>query len=261
MLPGLDPAALRGLSPEDMLRAALIADELIKRQSQRQFFTLFPDEDALQGNGRIIHARTKYPKHLEFFEAGAKYRERCFMAGNRIGKTTTGSFETTCHLTGLYPDWWVGRRFNEPVRAWACGKKNETTRDIVQAALLGGVAFDGARKVVSGTAMVPGHLIGKPSWKQGVQDLVDTVKIKHVSGGWSTLGFKSYEQGRGSFEGTAQHVIWLDEECPIEVYGECLVRTMTTNGCLMLTFSPLEGMTETVMQFMLPEYRPKPLNG
>jgi hypothetical protein len=42
--------------------------------------------------------------------------------------------------------------------------------------------------------MVPGQLIGKHSWKQGVQDLVDTVKVKHASGGWSTLGFKSYEQ-------------------------------------------------------------------
>ena len=258
MLPGLDPAALRGLSPEKMLEAALIADELLKRQTQRQFFTLFPSEDTLQRNGRIIHARTKYPKHLEFFEAGAKYRERCFMAGNRIGKTTTGSYELTCHLTGLYPDWWVGRRFNEPVRAWACGKKNETTRDIVQAALLGEVGSDGTRKVMSGTGMVPGQLIGKHSWKQGVQDLVDTAKIKHASGGWSTLGFKSYEQGRGSFEGTAQHVIWLDEECPIDVYGECLMRLMTTDGCLMLTFSPLDGLTETVMQFMPSNYRPSP---
>ena len=150
----------------------------------------------------------------------------------------------------------MGSRFREPVRAWACGKKNETTRDIVQAALLGEVSFDGSRKAMSGTGMVPGQLIGKHSWKQGVQDLVDTAKIRHVSGGWSTLGFKSYEQGRGSFEGTAQHVIWLDEECPVDVYGECLMRLMTTDGCIILTFSPLDGMTETVMQFMRAADRP-----
>ena len=239
-------------------RLAPILAENARRLGQKRFYDLFPEEDTKQPNGSTIHARSKYPKHLEFFEAGANYRERCFMAGNRIGKTTTGSYEATCHLTGLYPDWWVGKRFGQPIRAWACGKKNETTRDIVQAALLGEIGFDGPRKITSGTAMVPGQLTGKLSWKQGVQDLVDTVKIRHSSGSWSTLGFKSYEQGRGSFEGTAQHVIWLDEECPLDVYGECLMRLMTTDGCLMLTFSPLDGLTETVMQFMSSNYRPSP---
>ncbi len=31
---------------------------------------------------------------------------------------------------GRYPDWWEGRRFSGPVRAWAAGKTNETTRDV-----------------------------------------------------------------------------------------------------------------------------------
>jgi phage terminase large subunit-like protein len=66
---------------------------------------------------------------------------------------------------------------------------------------------------------------------------------------------KSYEQGRGSFEGTSQHVIWLDEECPMDVYGECLIRLMTTQGVLLLTFTPLEGMSETVLQFQLASER------
>jgi phage terminase large subunit-like protein len=107
--------------------------------------------------------------------------------------------------------------------------------------------------------MVPGHLLAAPSWKQGVQDLVDTIKVRHVSGKWSTLGFKSYQQGRGSFEGTAQHVIWLDEECPMDIYGECLIRTATTNGIVVVTFTPLAGLTETVLQFMPQDERPAAL--
>ena len=83
-----------------------------------------------------------------------------------------------------------------------------------------------------------------------MQDLVDTVWVRHVSGGWSRLSFKAYEQGRGSFQGTAKDLIWLDEECPLDVYGECVIRTATTDGILMLTFTPLLGLTETVMQFM-----------
>jgi phage terminase large subunit-like protein len=94
--------------------------------------------------------------------------------------------------------------------------------------------------------MDPGQL----TWKQGVQDLIDTVKIKHRSGGWSKLGLKSYQQGRGSFEGTAQHVVWDDEEPPEDVYGEQIIRTATTGGILMLTFTPLEGMSEVVQRFL-----------
>src|SRR5690606_10289136 len=187
----------------------------------------------VQPDGSIIHAREKYQKHLEFFKASRDYRELCFMAANRVGKTIGGAYALTCYLTGLYPDWWPGRRFDHPVRVWAAGKTNETTRDIVQAAMLGEIAFEGQRKTVTGTGMIPGHLLAPPSWKQGVQDLVDTIKVRHVSGRWSTLGFKSYQQGRGSFEGTAQHGIWLDEEPPLDVYGECLIRTATTNGIVM----------------------------
>jgi len=38
---------------------------------------------------------------------------------------------------------------------------------------------------------------------------------------------KSYDQGRESFQGTEQHVIWLDEEPPLPIYVEALTRTMT----------------------------------
>lgn len=243
---------------EFAVKALPILQEMAKRQGQRLFYNLYPDEDTTQPDGSIIYARRKYPKHLEFFEAGADFRERCFMAANRVGKTFgSGGFETACHLTGEYPDWWPGRRFDGPIRAWAAGKTNETTRDIVQSTLLGDLTHEGGRKSFTGTGVVPGQRLGKLSWKQGVPDLVDTIKVRHVSGGWSTLGFKSYQQGRGSFEGTTQHLIWLDEEPPLDIYGECLIRTATVGGIVMLTFTPLEGMSETVMQFLPEDMRPE----
>ena len=212
---------------------------------------MFPDEDTEQPDGSVIHARRKYAKHLEFFGAGAKYRERCFMAANRVGKTLgAGGYESACHLTGAYPKWWIGRRFEKPVKWWAAGRTNETTRDIVQATLLGSIAQRDGRKHFDGTGVIPGEVLGGVTWKAGVPDLADTIKVRHASGGWSSLGFKSYQQGRGSFEGTALHGIWLDEEPPLDVYGECLIRTATTNGIIMLTFTPLAGMSEVVMGFL-----------
>lgn len=161
-----------------------------------------------------------------------------------------GGYETTLHLTGRYPEWWIGHRFAHPIDAWAAGKKNESTRDIVQQKLLGPVAWRGQVKTVAGTGLIPGEDIGAINWKRGIAELVDTVKVRHQSGGWSTLGIKSYEQGRGSFEGTEKHIIWLDEEPPLDIYVECGIRVMTTGGHLLLTFTPMEGMSEVVLEFL-----------
>ncbi len=241
----LTPEQIAALSPKERLELIELLEELERRKSRNKIDEYYPDEGPLR--------RELYPKHMEFFEAGATYRERCAMCANRIGKTEgMGGYETALHLTGEYPHWWKGRRFDRPVTFWAAGKTNETTRDIVQAKLFGKV-MQGARKTLSGTGLVRGALIGGLAWKQGVPDLLDTVMIKHVpSGGWSELGIKSYQQGRGSFEGTEKDGIWLDEEPPLDIYGECLIRTATTGGLIYTTFTPLEGVSETVLQF-LPE--------
>lgn len=234
---------LSRLTPAEKRELIALLEEKERRLSRRKLFTYYPDEGPLR--------RELYQKHLEFFCAGAEHQERLFLAANRVGKTEgAGAYETTLHLTGKYPDWWEGRRFNRPISAWAAGKTNETTRDIIQAKLFGQVTWEGNRKVVTGTGLVPGDDVGDITWKSGVPDFIDTVKIKHASGGWSQLGLKSYEQGRGAFEGTEKHVIWIDEEPPMSVYTECLVRIMTVQGIIMLTFTPLEGMSEVVLSFL-----------
>ena len=262
----IDPTKLGTLTKEQLAELNLLADGLIESEARRLFYALFPDDDdvwrgptvldGLVRTGQTFFARHKYPRHTDFFAAGAQYRERCLMAANRVGKTfSCGGYEMAAHLTGLYPDWWPGRRFTHPISAWAAGDTNESTRDVIQLVLLGSVAGEGGKKGMDGRGVIPGHLIGKPRWKAGVQDLVDTVAVEHVSGGMSRLGFKSFDQGRKSFQGAARHVIWLDEEPPHEVYEECLIRTATTGGIIMLTFTPLSGMSEVVMSFLPKEYQ------
>lgn len=213
-----------------------------RERAESLLYKQFPDEGEFK--------RELYVKHLAFFKAGATYRERLFMAGNRVGKTRGGCTEDAYHLTGLYPHWWEGRRFDNEIRAWIAGKTNETTRDILQRELFGKITYIGGKKTVDGTGLIPRHCIGAITWKSGVNGLIDTIQIRHVNGEWSELGLKSYQQGRGSFEGTAQHLIHLDEEPPQEVYTECLMRTATTNGIVIVTFTPLEGTTEMVDDFV-----------
>jgi phage terminase large subunit-like protein len=190
--------------------------------------------------------RELYHRHLEFFKAGQDHRERLFLAGNRIGKTSAGAYEMALHLTGRYPQFWEGRRFDHPIMAWCAGESSKTSRDIVQLALLG-PAHD------QGSGMIPRDLIVRTTSKTGIADAVESVYIRHVSGGISELGIKSYDQGRESFQGTARSVVWLDEECDYPIFVESLLRTMTTQGLVYLTCTPLLGMTDVIRAFLQPE--------
>ena len=209
---------------------------MVRRQSRRKILTYYPDEGPLR--------RELYPKQLEFFKAGIEHRERLFLAANRVGKSEgVGGYELTLHLTGQYPEWWPGRRFDKPVRAWAAGDSGNTVRDIIQQKLLGPIGE-------WGTGLIPGDSIERIVRATGTADAVSSIYVKHKTGGISPLGLKSYEQGFESFQGTERDVIWLDEEPPLSVYTECLMRTMTNNGMILLTFTPLLGISEVVLSFL-----------
>lgn len=157
-----------------------------------------------------------------------------------------GSFELACHLTGIYPHWWEGRRFDKPIKAWAMGSTGYVTRDIVQTKLLG-------RLGNIGTGMIPRSQLadGKStSSKPGVPGAVLDVFVKHVSGGISHVVFKSFDQGVDSFMGDEIDVVWMDEEPPYDVYAECLMRTLTSKGMLYCTFTPLKGFSDVVLSFL-----------
>jgi terminase large subunit-like protein len=85
---------------------------------------------------RLLRYRP-YVKQAAFHEAGATHRERLLMAANQVGKTYCGAAEAALHLTGKYPDWWAGRRWERPVRVWAGSETGEVTRDGVQRLLIG----------------------------------------------------------------------------------------------------------------------------
>lgn len=229
------------MTRDERLELIALLEEKQRRAKRRKILTFYPDEGPLR--------RELYTKHLEFFEAGKTFMERAAIAGNRTGKTTMSSYETSLHLTGRYPDWWVGRRFNQPVDWWAASDTGETTRDILQLELMG-------RIDEIGTGMIPKeYIIGDPSRRRGVTDAIDTANVRHVSGGVSTLAFKSYDQGREKFQGTKKHGISLDEEPPMNVYSECLTRLTATSpgeddGSMLCTFTPLNGMSTVVLMYL-----------
>lgn len=187
-----------------------------------------------------------YSKQAAFHSAGALHRERLFMAGNQLGKTVAGSNEVALHLTGKYPDWWDGKRFDEPVRWWAGGETRVSTRDTIQKLLVG----EPEKEEEWGTGAIPGDDLKGWSRAMGVANALDSLTVRHVSGGTSTLLFKAYEQGRAKWQGDTLHGVWFDEEPPLDIYTEGLTRTNATRGISMVTFTPLKGMSDVVMQFL-----------
>lgn len=247
---GLNLALLTSSEKRELL---WLLEEKERRKQRRKLFALYPDKGPLR--------RELYQKHLAFFAGGTRYMERCMMAANRVGKTWgVGGYETALHLTGAYPEWWPGRRFDEPIAAWVAGDTRTTTRDIIQVALLG-IGGDGNAGEL-GTGLIPGEsIVGKPTPMQGVPGGIDTVAVRHASGGISTLGFKSYDQGRRTFQGTRKQLVWLDEEPPVEVYEEAMLRLTATvpgeeNGLMLCTFTPLLGLSKVALKF-LPELAPQ----
>jgi phage terminase large subunit-like protein len=239
---------------EPILAKLTLADVKAEKEwrSKHKVLGYYPDTGPLR--------RELYPKHQAFFSAGGQHkpmaeccpanctgkphRERAAISGNRTGKTEgIGAYEVTLHATGQYPAWWPGRRFEKPIKAWAAGDTSKTVRESIQPKLIGSWSNEGC-------GMLPADAIVHRTLKAGVSDSVDTIYVRHASGGVSSIVLKSYDQRREGFQASEVDVVWLDEEPDEGVYFEALTRTMTTDGLLLLTMTPLLGMSEVVMSYM-----------
>lgn len=221
---------------------AILLEEQFHRQKYNKIRVFFPDTGP--------YRRELYPKHLDFMFAGAQYPQRAFIAANRVGKTIAGAYECTLHLTGDYPAWWKGKKFRKPIEAWAAAPSNELVTTICQKELIGDL-YD------PGTGLIPKDCIVEDSIvrKAGVPGAIDSIKVRHKTGGYSKLYFKSYDQGRAKFQGTKKQFIWLDEE-PEDpgIFSECVTRTAgggsDDDGIILCTFTPLFGLSDVVLRFL-----------
>ena len=191
-----------------------------------------------------------YAKQMEFFAATAEpgSREFLMMAGNQVGKTLAAAFMTAMHLTGRYPDWWPGCIFDDPPSGWAASETGQGTRDTVQRLLLGPPGE-------WGTGAIPKDAIVEiKRAPHGVADAVETVMVRHSSGGLSRVTLKTYDQGRLRWQGETLQFVWYDEEPPEDIYIEGLTRTNATGGIVWTTFTPLLGASNVVRRFTEGKY-------
>ena len=184
------------------------------------------------------------------FTAATKDHSNCLlMAANQVGKTRTGCCIDAYHLTGDYPDDWHGYRFEFAPVVWLLGYSGEKTRDLLQQKLFGkyhNKEFEGGYiprdKIIDWVAM------------GGVPRAMREVRVKHKHG-VAVCQFWSYSQGQHALMGDVVDFAHIDEEPEdAEIYPQVLTRLINGDrgrgGRLILTFTPENGKTELVSQFM-----------
>ena len=231
---------LKNKSEEELREIAEALHVLAEKKKYNYIDFLFPDKGPLR--------REKYPKHIDFLNAGADNHERAFIAANRVGKSLTGLYEMVLHCTGKYPHWWQGRRFKKAVECWLGAEDGKTIRDSLQQDLVG--------RGEMWTGLISKDCVARdPLGMEGVGGGYGQYFIRHVSGGISRITVKTYCAGVETFKAASIDVVMLDEQCPLSIYTECLIRTVTTRGIVYLTFTPDNGATDTVLHFLNDPYR------
>ncbi len=179
--------------------------------------------------------------------AGATYNERLLMAGNGNGKTETAAYEISRHMTGEYPPWWKGVRFDKPVRVWLAGTSSKAVTEAAQTKLLG----PPGNADLLGTGFIPKEaIIGSPRPSRGYPDAVESFQVLHTpTGGISRCVVKTYSQEREDWQGADIDVLWCDEEPPEDLYTEGRAR-LRGRGMTLVTFTPLLGMSAVVCRYM-----------
>ncbi len=219
------------------------------RQEKEEMLLILEEKEKRKQDNAIFSIQV-YKWQKEFYDEGLRSKQRMLMAANRVGKTYSSCIELTYHITGLYPDWWNGVRFNFPINAWALGVSGEQIRDVLQSEMFGQLGREGF--ITNG--LVPSSLVGDIT-RSMTPKLAKDVKVKHVSGKWSNLSFKSYSQGQHALMGSSVDFALIDEEPEDpEIYPQVVTRTATGNngagGYVVLSFTPENGQTAIINQFL-----------
>ena len=193
-----------------------------------------------------LHFFKPYEFQKRFYDKGSDNSVRALIAANRCGKTYSAAMEIAMHLTGKYPDWWSGRRFDKPIRCVMAGVTSSQVKDVLQKEMIG----TANRNIIDeiGTGAIPKDDIDMDSSIKAQGGAFSEVYVRHVSGGSSSIKFFGYSQGMEPMQGFTADIAYIDEQAPDDIFSELVKRTATVQGMTVATFTPLQGVTHLVKQ-------------
>ncbi len=184
------------------------------------------------------------PKVFEFINSTLLIA--AISGGNQLGKSVAVLLKHFFHMTGLYPSWYKGIRYREPVTRAVAGETALTTKLNITNPLLG-------PHTDRGSGIVPDSLIDPKRIKtrniSGCPESVLEYELPwHDSTGthrgWSKAYVYSYAKGWKRVQGPPFNGFDIDEEPEWMFFKEVLARTNYTRGDVNLAFSPLQGWTK-----------------
>jgi len=221
--------AVNALSPEQMIKMKAARDKIALDMQYNQLKWFRP-----------------FAYQKKFFETGLISTRRGMIAANRAGKTIASTYEAAYHLTGLYPSWWKGKRWDKPIVAMASGESWEQVAKTLQNKLLG--CDDIKQTYKLGTGSIPKELIDDKSYRSDGANVL-SIEIWHSSGGKSKLYFSNYTQQVRHLQGFELDLVVLDEQPPDETFSELVTRTAQRQGQVICSFTPLKGLSGLVRKF------------
>jgi phage terminase large subunit-like protein len=147
---------------------------------------------------------------------------KLYIGGNRSGKSWGGVIEDIYWATGTHP-------------------YRETPKPPIRGRVVAVDYVKGIEQIILPLFkqfVVPSMLING-SWDDSYSKGERLLTFKNGS----TIEFMSYEQETEKFAGTSRHFIHYDEEPPKNVFDECQLRIVDTNGNFWITMTPVEGIT------------------
>jgi phage terminase large subunit-like protein len=152
------------------------------------------------------------PMQQKFFDDPCKMK--LLAGGNRSGKSNAGA------------PYVLKRCIEKPKQKWwVSGTTYADSRDIQQ------------RKIYE---YLPKHLIKYGTYSEANGYTNRKIILKNSS----EISFKSFDQGRDSYQGEDCDGAWFDEEAPIDIFKEQRLRLLDRNGEFLMTMTPLKGMSQ-----------------
>jgi len=215
-----------------------ITEILERKKRYNHIDTIFPEDGPLR--------RALYKNHMAFFEAGQTHWVRLIQASNQTGKSQDCCYELSCHLTGIYPPWWKGKRLSRACDWLIVGETYDLLRKSIIQTLLGPVGD-------FGTGMIRGDTLDHATMKQVERTgtNIGSFRVKHISGKFCNVYINTYSMRREDFQAFKANVLF-DEEPPPGLFNEAITRTLTMGDdrLVMINFTPMNGMTDFLKNFM-----------
>lgn len=150
--------------------------------------------------------------------------------GNRAGKTQFGAQLAVAIAAGR-DQWWVAQWMKNNNLPTALIQRKPQT--VWYAALSYGDALEYGRPKLQQYAP---HGTKYTRWRAQ-----DRASMKLPNGG--RIVSLSVESGREKFQGASVKFVWCDEEPSVDVFEECMLRTVDTKGKILITATPLKGLS------------------